>query len=57
MSVYVIDFCAARTFWLKKNAKWSAVRPAPDGTVRGLSPGVTACPDMSGVFANARINK
>jgi hypothetical protein len=40
----------ARTFWLKKNVMWSAVRPAPDGTVRGLPPGVT-------VFANAIINK
>ncbi len=24
-----LAFRTARTFWLKKNAKWSAVRPAP----------------------------
>ena len=47
----------ARTFWLKKTVKWSAVRPAPDGIVRGLPPGVTACPDLSGGFAKATIKK
>jgi hypothetical protein len=38
----------ARIFWLKRTAKWPAVRAAP-GTAGGLPPGVT-------VFANARIN-
>ena len=28
-SVYVIGFCTARIFWLKRTAKWLAVRPAP----------------------------
>jgi hypothetical protein len=50
-----LAFRTARTFCQKRTVKWSAVGPAPDGTVRGLPLGVTACPGLSGVFADATI--
>ena len=50
-----LAFRTARIFWLKRTVLLPMVRAAP-GTAGGLPRGATACPDVSGVFANARIN-